>query len=278
MTPSSVMAAAEEMLDVQSVGSAGNGCAGRQAPALLGAHSIQGDGERVHRAGSGARPSILPGLGLDKPRYEHELQHPFAYFEGLTAKPVHDSKDSPWTAKLEAAFPIIRDEALRARGNARKHQQDLADTGWDVLYFYSAGRKVDDGHRACPETAAILASIPGVGAAGQAYISVLAGSTHIKRHCGPTNTRLRCHLGLSVPDGCRIRIGSEIHRWRDGECLVFDDSFEHEVWHDGDDERIVLILDFWHPELSEAEIWAITEMARRSSGFRNYWRKSVRKT
>lgn len=168
------------------------------------------------------------------------------YFPGLTARPVHDSKDFPWTAKLEAAFPTIRDEALRARARARKHQQqDLVGTGgWDVLYFYSAGRKVDDGHRACPETAAILASIPGVGAAGQADFSVLAGGTHIKPHCGPTNTRLRCHLGLSVPDGCRIRIGTEIARWREGECLVFDDSFEHEVWHDGDDERIVLILDF----------------------------------
>ena len=31
--------------------------------------------------------------------------------------------------------------------------------------------------------------------------------------------------------------------------MVFDDSFEHEVWHDGRDPRVVLIMDFWHPDL-----------------------------
>ena len=28
-----------------------------------------------------------------------------------------------------------------------------------------------------------------------------------------------------------------------------DDSFEHEVWHEGDRDRVVLICDIWHPEL-----------------------------
>ena len=38
--------------------------------------------------------------------------------------------------------------------------------------------------------------------------------------------------------------------------MVFDDSFEHEVWHDGDSPRLVLIADIWHPELSShAQRW-----------------------
>jgi Aspartyl/Asparaginyl beta-hydroxylase len=225
-----------------------------------------------------ARQYGRTGWGLEKPRYEHDLQRPPGYFPGLTAKTARNSEDFPWTAKLEEAFPTIRDEALRARHGAHKHQQDLVETGWNVLYFYSAGRKVDDGHKACPQTAELLTSIPGIGTAGQVHISILAPGTHIKPHCGPTNTRLRCHLGLSVPDGCRIRTGSEIQQWREGKCLVFDDSFEHEVWHEGDEERIVLILDVWHPELSAAEIWAITEMKSRSSAYRTYWRRSFRKT
>ena len=55
---------------------------------------------------------------------------------------------------------------------------------------------------------------------------------------------------LLVPAGCRIRVGDEVREWRQGECLVFDDSFEHEVWHEGTDERIVLICDLWHPAVS----------------------------
>ena len=73
--------------------------------------------------------------------------------------------------------------------------------------------------------------------------------THIGAHCGPSNLRLRVHLGLRVPDGCRIRVGDEVRSWREGECLVFDDSFEHEVWHEGDADRDVLICDMWHPML-----------------------------
>ena len=89
---------------------------------------------------------------------------------------------------------------------------------------------------------------------GSAYFSLLAPKTHIKRHCGPTNTRLRLHLGLVVPDGCRIRVGDETRTWAEGECLLFDDSFEHEVWNDNHtEERLVLIVDVWHPDLATDE-------------------------
>ena len=41
--------------------------------------------------------------------------------------------------------------------------------------------------------------------------------------------------------------------WREGEFFVFDDSFEHEVWHRGDVDRVVLLINFWHPDLPESE-------------------------
>lgn len=221
------------------------------------------------------RPYLASRWGTEVPPYTHPLQRPKYYFPGLTAKPLHDSLDFSWAAKLEAAFPIIKAEVIEARNRAHKHQQNLVGTGnWNVLYLYSVGRRVEDGHKLCPETAAILGSIPGVGEAGQVYLSILSKNTHITPHCGPTNTRLRCHLGISVPDGCRIRVGSESYRWQEGKCLIFDDSFEHEVWHDGEEDRIVLILDVWHPELRPAEIWAIKELSRLSLRDYNYWRRS----
>ena len=84
---------------------------------------------------------------------------------------------------------------------------------------------------------------------GSHFFSRLVPGTHLSKHCGPSNFRLRCHLGLIVPPGCRIRCADQVREWREGECLIFDDSFEHEVWHDGDEDRIVLIADVWHPEL-----------------------------
>lgn len=41
--------------------------------------------------------------------------------------------------------------------------------------------------------------------------------------------------------------------WSEGELLIFDDSFEHEVWHNGTQVRLVLIVDVWHPDLTEEE-------------------------
>ena len=84
---------------------------------------------------------------------------------------------------------------------------------------------------------------------GSAYFSLLQPKTHLKAHCGPTNLRLRMHFGLFVPKGCRIRVHDETRAWNEGECLLFDDSFEHEVWNDSDEPRLVLIIDVWHPDL-----------------------------
>lgn len=36
--------------------------------------------------------------------------------------------------------------------------------------------------------------------------------------------------------------------------FIFDDSFNHESWHEGEKTRINLILDFWHPDLSDGEV------------------------
>lgn len=40
----------------------------------------------------------------------------------------------------------------------------------------------------------------------------LVAGTHLSAHCGPSNFRLRCHLGLVVPPGVRIRVGDEVTR------------------------------------------------------------------
>jgi aspartate beta-hydroxylase len=81
----------------------------------------------------------------------------------------------------------------------------------------------------------------------------MSPNTHILPHCGPTNCRLRVHLGLIIPNGTRIRVANEQKQWENGKLLIFDDSFEHEVWHEGTEYRLVLILDFWHPDLNQMQ-------------------------
>ena len=51
-----------------------------------------------------------------------------------------------------------------------------------------------------------------------------------------------------------MRVGDEVKHLVQDECIIFDDSFNHEAWYDGTGTRINLILDFWHPELSDDEV------------------------
>ena len=81
--------------------------------------------------------------------------------------------------------------------------------------------------------------------------SVLSPQLHIIPHCGNLNTRVRIHFGLIIPKGCYIRCDTEIRTWEPNKILVLDDSYEHEVWNWSDEERVILIIDIWNPNISD---------------------------
>ena len=87
-------------------------------------------------------------------------------------------------------------------------------------------------------------------------ISVLEGQAHVRPHFGITNAKLRVNLPLVVPQDApsMIRVGDDIKQLEEGKMIVFDDSFEHEVWNGSDEVRIVLLLDINHPELSREQV------------------------
>ena len=58
---------------------------------------------------------------------------------------------------------------------------------------------------------------------------------------------------MQVPEGCSIKIGETRVTWREGEVMVFDDSFEHEVWNNSTEDRMIFILDIFHPDLTESQ-------------------------
>lgn len=149
----------------------------------------------------------------------------------------------PFTAALEAGWTTIRAEFERVERRALMAwpERFLYDQGWEVLGLWAFGARLRDNCAMCPETARLVESIPGMTTAG---FSVLAPGTHIRPHVGYTPAVLRCHLGLVVPPGCAMRVGTETREWQEGRCLVFDDTVEHEVWHRGGAERVILLVDF----------------------------------
>ncbi len=210
-------------------------------------------------------------MGLQSPRYTHALQRPKHYFPGSTATPWHDPADHACAAALESAHAAIKRELADARSVLLPQPQGLADRGtWEIFYFYYRGKRVAENCERCPETARVIDSIPRLTSTGLVYFSVLTpGST--SRRTADRSTRGCAVISASKsPDGCRIRVGSETRSWEEGKCLVFDDSFEHEVWHSGDATRTVLVLDVWHPDLTAAEVWAMGQIIRVSAEARRF--------
>jgi aspartate beta-hydroxylase len=64
-----------------------------------------------------------------------------------------------------------------------------------------------------------------------AFISAVTPGTHIMKHYGPTNKKLRFHMPIAGIKGSRLRAADVTRTQEEGRCYVFDDSFEHEAWH-----------------------------------------------
>ncbi|HTQ75377.1 MAG TPA: aspartyl/asparaginyl beta-hydroxylase domain-containing protein [Burkholderiales bacterium] len=149
----------------------------------------------------------------------------------------------PFVSDLERNWRVVRSEfeALDAGCRVPWPERELYGRGWEVAGLYAFGRKLEALCARCPGTTRLVEAIPGMTTAG---FSFLHPGTHILPHRGYTTDVLRCHLGLLVPSGCSMRVGTETRQWVEGRCLVFDDTNEHEVWHRGDQPRVVLLVDF----------------------------------
>lgn len=185
------------------------------------------------------------------------------YFPGLSAKPWHEPEDFDWVPKMEKAFFAIRAELLclmeqDAEFNPYQHPytKELGWKGWGTYSFYRTN-KWDDEHCAmCPNTIKAIHQTPH--GLRECMFTRLLPDSHITPHSGGSNAVLTCHLGLIIPSGCEIRVDNEIRTWHEGKCLIFDDSYMHEVWHRGDKTRTVLLWDIWHPDLTEIEKSVLT--------------------
>jgi Aspartyl/Asparaginyl beta-hydroxylase len=202
-----------------------------------------------------------------RPGYLHPLRQ---------AKPWYDRHEHPpWCRTLEQHSSDVRDEfrllagsrsvpthwpqvgSGHHRGGAGQHDDAIVDGDWREVVLFGSGATQGVAPKTCaliethvPE-AVHLAQAGG----GEVIFSVLAPRTRLRPHCGTTNLRLTAHLGLSVPatGRCEIRVGEERRQWKEGQVLLFDDSFEHEVINDTNESRAVLLLRFWHPSLPTAD-------------------------
>jgi LSD1 subclass zinc finger protein len=204
-------------------------------------------------------------------------------YPGLTSKPWHDPGTLELARELERNAGQIAAEA-KAIGEPcfKDEPETIGRVGsWRVFPLYERGQKHIENCALCPTTTMVIESQRTVTTtAGMVYLSRLGPNSHVAPHKGPTNMRLRCHFGITIPDHCGIRVGSVSTTWKQSSCIVFDDSFEHEVWNQSDQQRTVLIVDLWHPDLTEDEVVLLDSLQRFAAGQRqnltDYWARSSR--
>ena len=147
---------------------------------------------------------------------------------------------------------LFRENASKARYHDLGRMQSYIservnpEKGWKIFYLYTIGEKPAANRAKCPKTTAILDQIPGL---FQAFFSILEGGKSIPAHCGPYRGYLRYHLPLLVPKNNppSIRIKDEVHTWRERENFLFDDIWDHEVFNEATEERVVLLVDIRRP-------------------------------
>ncbi|GAA0302779.1 hypothetical protein GCM10009087_10690 [Sphingomonas oligophenolica] len=249
-------------------------------------------GPEQQRGGRVPDLSVISGAPLAGAEMKAEPNRPFiirvgkhfrGFFDRLIASsslvandPVLDVRDFAWTAVLRANWQAIRSEAIEValRGAASPslatispdHRAIAEIDKWRSFFLWGYSFPIEENLERCPKTAAIVEQIPGL---NSAFFSILAPGTHIPAHRGVTKGLVTCHLGLIVPrDGdVRMRVSDRVVRWAEGETLVFDDTYDHEVWNDTSGTRVVLLIQFERP-LRRPGKWiadAFLKVVRRSA-------------
>ncbi len=170
----------------------------------------------------------------------------------------------PAADRFTAAWRDIRREALAVADTLPRvprfqdlmpEQTDIANADgrdWRVFVMKAYGVSVPENLARAPTVAALLEETP---QAVSAIFAFLAPGKHIPAHRGPFRAILRFHLMLSMPEddngvpACELNIDGVPYRLADGESLLWDDTYRHEVWNRSDKVRIALLLDVWRREM-----------------------------
>ena len=178
---------------------------------------------------------------------------------GVNRPPYHEvAKSYPPLEDVTGNFPVIRAEfdrlikeqvALPTYHDIDQGEAKISGTTpakWSVFMLELLGHRPEVNRARCPLTCNILGRVPGL---VQAFFSILDPYKSVPEHDGPYLGYLRYHLGLKVPrinPPCLIVKGQR-HIWKEGEGVLFDDSWPHAVENHSPESRAVLIIDVMRP-------------------------------
>jgi beta-hydroxylase len=176
-------------------------------------------------------------------------------FQAVPNKPVLSLEDFPELKPLRDNWQIIREEALglfdEGRIRAASNNNDWGfysffKSGWKRFYLKWYEDALPSARTLCPKTVALVSAIPNVHGA---MFAMLPPGAKLGAHRDPFAGSLRYHLGLVTPnsDKCYIAVDGERCVWRDGEAIMFDETYIHTAENATDVNRIILFCDVERP-------------------------------
>ena len=176
-------------------------------------------------------------------------------FSAVPNKPFIEIDKFPELKKLSDNWQTLRQEALQLfdegyiRGAAKYNDlgfNSFYRRGWKRLYVKWYDDPLPSAKALCPKTVELVQSIPSVNAA---MFALLPPGGNLGRHRDPFAGSLRYHLGLSTPNSeeCRIFVDGQPYHWRDGEAVIFDETFIHWAENKTKQMRVILFCDVERP-------------------------------
>jgi len=176
-------------------------------------------------------------------------------FSAIPTKPFIDLKQFPELAPLQENWHVIREEAMRLfdegyiRAAARYNDlgfNSFFKSGWKRFYLKWYDDFLPSARDLCPRTTELLSKTPSVHAA---MFALLPPGARLPSHRDPFAGSLRYHLGLSTPNSekCRIVVDGDQYYWKDGEAVMFDETFIHRAENQTDVQRVILFCDVERP-------------------------------
>ncbi|CEG60684.1 aspartyl/asparaginyl beta-hydroxylase domain-containing protein [Legionella micdadei] len=197
---------------------------------------------------------------MDYHYFKDIVNNLYGRYVGYDKRPTFFDIEQTFPALNEITkhFSIIKKEFENVLSNShqlpRYHdidpgEADISDAtqkNWNVFMLYLLGYQLERAETLCPTLCNLIKQVPNL---IQAFFSILEPGKSIPLHKGPYIGYLRYHLGIHVPQNNppQIIVNNQSYTWREGEAVLFDDSWPHEVRNESDDYRAVLIIDVLRP-------------------------------
>ncbi|MDH5233268.1 MAG: aspartyl/asparaginyl beta-hydroxylase domain-containing protein [Gammaproteobacteria bacterium] len=182
----------------------------------------------------------------------------------LTAKPFWDFYDDLELEnvgnKITSYFKDIQAEYYQQAADKNLNDYDATYryesldhgdwTGYIIGSYEGINRKAQ---RLFPKTCELVRMLQPYLIGRVEFLKLRPGIT-IPPHTDSSNIQLTWQLGIHVESNCAIQVANETRDIQEGKLVIFDHSFIHSAWNHGKQDRVVLLFDMKHPELTEQEM------------------------